>query len=230
MGSGDERQLAQVVGEVTAAADYDLEELTVRAAGRRRVVRVVIDADGGVTLDAAAQISRAISERLDASGDDDPTGTSPYTLEVTSPGIGRPLTLPRHFRRARTRLVVLVKTDGKEVTGHVLGVTDTGIELVLSGRKGVSQVQVPFDEIDRARVEVEFSRPPAAVLALLGVADDPAAEIGDEENDDGVEEDDDDDDHDDQDDDYSGDDDDTEDDDDEDNVASGSSNPGSVTG
>lgn len=171
MGSGDERRLAEVVAEVTAAAGYDLEELTVRAAGRRRVVRVVVDADGGVTLDAAAEISRAISERLDASGDEDPTGSAPYTLEVTSPGIGRPLTLPRHFRRARTRLVVLLKTDGKELTGHVLGVSDTGVELVLSGRKGVSQVQVPFDDIDRARVEVEFSRPPAAVLALLGVED-----------------------------------------------------------
>lgn len=169
MGSGDESRLREVVAEVTAAAGYDLEELVVRAAGRRRVVRVVIDRDGGVNLDAAAEISRAISGRLDDTGDDDPAGTLPYTLEVTSPGIGRPLTLPRHFRRARTRLIVLTRTDGTDLTGHVLGVSDAGVDLVLSGRKGVSQVQVPFDEIDRARVEVEFSRPSAAVLALLGV-------------------------------------------------------------
>jgi ribosome maturation factor RimP len=199
MGSGDERRLQQVVAEVTAAAGYDLEELTVRAAGRRRVVRVVIDADAGVTLDAAAEISRAISERLDAAGEDDPTGTAPYTLEVTSPGIGRPLTLPRHFRRARTRLVVLVTADGKQVTGHVAGVSDSAVELVLSGRKGVSQVQVPFADIERARVEVEFSRPPAAVLALLGVDqradgddhddldDDEPDDEDDQENEDGQE-------------------------------------------
>jgi len=174
MGSGDESRLQEVVSKVTTAAGYDLEELVVRAAGRRRVVRVIIDRDGGVTLDAAAEISRAISERLDSTDGDDPTGNAPYTLEVTSPGVGRPLTLPRHFRRARTRLVVLTRTNGEDMTGHVLGVSDSGVQLVLSGRKGVSEVEVPFAEIERARVEVEFSRPPAAVLAVLGV--DPAAE------------------------------------------------------
>jgi ribosome maturation factor RimP len=181
MGSGDEDRLEQVVSEVTTAAGYDLEELVVRAAGRRRVVRVIIDRDGGVTLDAAAEISRAISQRLDETGDDDPTGTAPYTLEVTSPGIGRPLTLPRHFRRARTRLVLITTTAGKDVTGHVLGINDTGVQLVLSGGAGrggqkeaITQIDVPFADIDRARVEVEFSRPPAAVLAMLGV--DPTAE------------------------------------------------------
>src|SRR6478672_4658240 len=174
MGSGDERRLREIVTEVTAQAGYDLEELAVRSAGRRSVVRVVIDGDAGVTLDAAAEVSRAISARLDDSGDDDPTGNTPYTLEVTSPGIGRPLTLPRHFRRARTRLVSLVTNDGRALTGHVLGITDDAVQLVLSGRKGVSQVEVPFGEVARAKVEVEFSPPSAAVLAVLGV--DPALE------------------------------------------------------
>ena len=169
MGSGDERRLREVVTEVTAQAGYDLEELAIRSAGRRSVVRVVIDADAGVTLDAAADVSRAISQRLDESGADDPTGSAPYTLEVTSPGIGRPMTLPRHFRRARTRLVSLVTADGRAVTGHVLGVTDDAVQLVLSGRKGISQVEVPFADIARAKVEVEFSPPSAAVLAVLGV-------------------------------------------------------------
>ena len=195
MGSGDESRLQQVVSEVTTAAGYDLEELVVRAAGRRRVVRVIIDRDGGVTLDAAAEISRAISERLDDTGDDDPTGNAPYTLEVTSPGVGRPLTLPRHFRRARTRLVVLTTKDGKDVTGHVLGITTGGVTLVLSGRKGISQVEIAYPDIDRAKVEVEFSPPSAAVLALLGVDADPepdeidADDEGDEEE--GADEDDD---------------------------------------
>ena len=182
MGSGDERRLREVVTEVTAQAGYDLEELAVRSAGRRRVVRVVIDGDSGVTLDAAAEVSRAISQRLDESGPDDPTGSTPYTLEVTSPGVGRPLTLPRHFRRARTRLVVVRAADGATTTGHVLGVTDTAVTLVLSGRTGVSQVEVPFAEIDHAKVEVEFHPAPAAVLALLGV--EPAAEPDDVEPDD----------------------------------------------
>jgi ribosome maturation factor RimP len=169
MGSGDERRLREVVTEVAAQAGYDLEELAIRSAGRRSVVRVVIDADTGVSLDAAAEVSRAISQRLDDSGAEDPAGSAPYTLEVTSPGIGRPLTAPRHFRRARTRLVSLVTADGRTVTGHVFGVTDDAVQLVLSGRKGVSQVEVPFADIARAKVEVEFSPPPAAVLAVLGV-------------------------------------------------------------
>lgn len=189
MGSGDERQLHEVVNEVVIAAGFDLEELAVRAAGRRRIVRVVIDGDDGVTLDAAADVSRAISERLDAAGEADPTGSAPYTLEVTSPGVGRPLTLPRHFRRARTRLVSISTADGKETAGHVLGVDETAVTLVLSGRKGVSRISVPLADIVRARVEVEFSPPSAAVLDLLGVR--PPAEPdadGTDEPDDGLDE------------------------------------------
>lgn len=192
MGSGDEARLQEVVTEVTAAAGYDLEELVVRSAGRRRVVRVVIDRDSGVSLDAAADISRAISERLDEAGDLDPTGGAPYTLEVTSPGIGRPLTLPRHFRRARTRLVALVTTDGKSITGHVLAVTEDAVRLIVPGRKGVGtgikELDVPFADIERAKVEVEFNHPPAAVLALLGVQPpaepEPDAELDEELDDD----------------------------------------------
>ena len=199
MGNGDERRLRDVVAEVATAAGYDLEELVVRSAGRRRVVRVVIDSDHGVSLDEAAAISRTISERLDESGDQDPAGSEPYTLEVTSPGIGRPLTLPRHFRRARTRVVALVTTDGKTITGHVLAVTDTAVRLIVPGRKGVGtgikEVDVPLADIDRAKVEVEFNHPPAAVLARLGVSapeepddepavDEPAVDEFDDDDDD----------------------------------------------
>jgi ribosome maturation factor RimP len=169
MGSSDEHRLREIVGQLTTEAGYDLEELAVRSAGRRRVVRVVIDADVGVTLDAAAELSRSISARLDDTGDDDPAGSAPYTLEVTSPGIGRPLTLPRHFRRARTRLVALVTTDGRSITGHVAGTTDDAVQLVLSGRKGLTEEQVPFADIARAKVEVEFSPPSAALRDRLGI-------------------------------------------------------------
>ena len=180
MGSGDEHRLREIVGQLTTEAGYDLEELAVRSAGRRRVVRVVIDADGGVTLDAAAELSRAISERLDAIGDDDPAGSAPYTLEVTSPGIGRPLTLPRHFRRARTRLVALVTTDGRSITGHVAGTTDDAVQLVLSGRKGLTEEQVLFADIARAKVEVEFSPPSAALRVRLGIAPPPEPDADDD--------------------------------------------------
>src|SRR3954468_23916120 len=94
-------RLRELVDSVVSRAGYDLEELTVVAAGRRRLLRVVVDSDVGVDLDEAAGVSRDISAALDELADaTDPMGAAPYTLEVTSPGIGRPLTQPRHFRRA----------------------------------------------------------------------------------------------------------------------------------
>ena len=169
MGTGDEGRLRAVITEVVIAAGYDVEDIAVRSAGRRRVVKVIIDADNGVTLDAAADVSRAISAELDDAGESDPTGVAPYTLEVTSPGVGRPLTAPRHFRRARTRLVALTTSDGQQLVGHVLASDDTTVTLVLSGRRGISQQRVPLADIATARVDVEFSPPSTAVLDLLGV-------------------------------------------------------------
>jgi len=180
MGSSGERRLRAVVEQITARAGFDLEELTVQAAGRRRIVRVVIDGDDGVSLDDAANVSRAISEALDAD-QDDPMGSAPYALEVTSLGIGRPLTLPRHFRRARTRLLAITTTDGLALTGHLLEATDTGVVL-LTGKSGTDRVDVPFDTIAKAKVEVEFGRPSATVRELLGITE---ADVTDDLDEDG---------------------------------------------
>jgi len=185
MGSSDERRLRAVVEQITAEAGFDLEDLTVQAAGRRRIVRVVIDADDGVSLDDAAAVSRAISEALDAD-EDDPMGSAPYALEVTSPGIGRPLTLSRHFRRARARLVAITTTDGRAITGHLLEATDIGLVL-LTGKSGTERVDVAFDTIAKAKVEVEFSPPPAAVRELLGT-EDLTADIDEPDENDGLDE------------------------------------------
>ena len=164
--SSGEHGWREVAQRVAGEAGYDLEDFAVVAAGRRRVVRVVVDSDDGVALDAAAEISRALSAAFDeldaAQGDTEP----PYTLEVTSPGIGRPLTEPRHFRRARGRLLAVTLTDGTSVQARVLGTTDTGVD-VLGGRTGTEPAHLPFDRIGRAKVEVEFSPPSAAVTALL---------------------------------------------------------------
>ena len=90
---------------VVGAAGYDLEELVVTPAGRRSVVRVVVDRDSGVTLDDIAEVSRAVSAVLDENDGD--LGRAPYVLEVTSPGVDRPLTEPRHWRRNTGRLVTV---------------------------------------------------------------------------------------------------------------------------
>jgi len=101
-GALDEKAVAKAIEPVVLGHDVDLEDVTLKAAGRRTVVTVVVDADGGVDLDRVADISRSISDVLDA---DPELLPGAFVLEVTSPGVDRPLTLPQHWRRARTRLV-----------------------------------------------------------------------------------------------------------------------------
>jgi ribosome maturation factor RimP len=163
---------ARLVGwiePVVGAAGYDLEELVVTPAGRRSVVRVVVDREGGVTLDDIAEISRTVSEVLDAN--DDGMGRTPYVLEVSSPGVDRPLTEPRHWRRNTGRLVtVAVGPAGltTEVTGRVTAVDDAGVTLAVEaqGKPGAKKRpptprQVPWAELGNGRVQVEFGRPGA---------------------------------------------------------------------
>jgi ribosome maturation factor RimP len=165
MASADERWRDEAERVVTAAG-FDLEDFSVVSAGRRRLVRVVVDSDSGVGLDVAAELSRALSAAYDDL-DEAQGGTAPaYTLEVTSPGIGRPLTAPRHFQRARGRLVSLTRADGRAEQVRVLGVTDDGVD-VLTGPAGTTRGHIAFDDISKAKVEVEFAAPPAAVTALL---------------------------------------------------------------
>src|SRR6202035_2080698 len=99
----DADRLTRLLEPVVHALDLDLESVRVSAAGRRRLRRVVVDADGGVSLDTIALASRELSARLDKAIE---MGELPYTLEVSSPGVDRPLTEPRHWRRAVGRLVV----------------------------------------------------------------------------------------------------------------------------
>jgi ribosome maturation factor RimP len=148
-----------VVAPVVAAAGYDLEELTVSRAGRRYLVRLIVDTDGGVSLDAIAEISRAVSAALDgaeAAGGELVAGE--YQLEVSSPGVDRPLTQPRHWRRNRGRLVK-VAVGGRQVTARVLDADETGVTLDLEP----AARHLPYPELGTGRVQVEFSRLDEAV-------------------------------------------------------------------
>src|SRR3954454_6349150 len=131
---------------VVTAAGFDLEDVAVTAAGRRSVIRVIVDRDGGVDMDAIAAVSRVVSDALDNS---DATGDSPYTLEVTSPGVDRPLTEPRHWRRAAGRLVV-----AGDISGRVVGADDAGVTLLVDGAERV----VPFSDLAPGKVQIEFDR------------------------------------------------------------------------
>ncbi|SFL84242.1 ribosome maturation factor RimP [Geodermatophilus ruber] len=173
-------RLAEWIAPVVEAAGYDLEELVVTPAGRRSVVRVVVDRDSGVTLDDIAEVSHAVSAALDANDGD--FGAAPYVLEVTSPGVDRPLTEPRHWRRNTGRLVAvgIGPADGVEqVIARVTTVDDDGVTLAVeaTGKPGAkkrppTQRQVPWQELGSGRVQVEFGRPGPGTDTQADPADD----------------------------------------------------------
>ena len=144
--------LQQVIEPVVAAEGLDLESLDLSQAGRRSRLRIVVDADGGVDLDRCAEASRLISRALDES---DVMGEAPYTLEVSSPGVARPLTLPRHWRRAAGRLVRVTMQDGDGVTGRVVSAGEQSVVLDVDGS---GEREVAYRDVRKAKVQVEFRR------------------------------------------------------------------------
>ncbi|CAM2941688.1 ribosome maturation factor RimP [Saccharomonospora xinjiangensis] len=153
-------RLEPLVAEAVAAAGFDLDALDVNKAGRRKLVKVVIDSDDGVELDQVAEISRAVSAVLDRH---EHVIEGAYTLEVTSPGLDRPLTKPRHWRRARFRLVKITPHEGPDFVGRV-GVEGEESVRVLVG--GVIR-DVRYADVRKAVIEVEFKQPPSEELKLL---------------------------------------------------------------
>src|ERR1700685_2525755 len=125
-GSLDTDRIAEVIRPVVAAAGMDLESVRVTAAGRRRLLRVVVDSDRGVSLDDAATVSRELSAALDTVA---VMGDFPYTLEVSPPGEDRPLTEATHWQRAASRLVRVTVADEGVVSGRVLSADAEGVTL-----------------------------------------------------------------------------------------------------
>ena len=148
----DEGRIADVIGPVIAAAGMDLESVRVSAAGRRRLLRVVVDSDRGVSLDDAATISRKLSAALDAAP---VMGDFPYTLEVSSPGVGRPLTDPRHWRRAVGRLVQVTAADAGSISGRVLAADADGVTLDVAG----DHRRFGYAALGAGAIQVEFGHP-----------------------------------------------------------------------
>ncbi|MGW3624843.1 ribosome maturation factor RimP [Streptomyces sp. NPDC000880] len=157
MSTTQSERLRGLLEPLVSAADLDLEEIEVSRAGRRRVLRIVVDSDEGATLDACAELSRAISEKLDET---DAMGEDEYVLEVSSPGADRPLTEHRHYVRAVGRLARLQLHEGGEMVARILAVDDEGLDLQVPGVKGRKPTarRIAFAEIAKARVELEFNR------------------------------------------------------------------------
>ncbi|HJE61637.1 MAG TPA: ribosome maturation factor RimP [Nocardiopsis listeri] len=146
-----EERIAELLEPVLAKAGLDLEAVELTPAGKRRVLRVVVDSDDGVDLDMVGEVSQDVNEALDAS---DVMGETPYVLEVTSPGVDRPLTMPRHWRRSRGRLVKVNLVEGGDLTGRVTESDDQGVTLDVKGRSRT----LAYDKIAKAKVQVEFRR------------------------------------------------------------------------
>ncbi|MFG2568635.1 ribosome maturation factor RimP [Streptomyces sp. NPDC048567] len=157
MSTTQSERLRGLVEPLVSAEQLELEEIEVSRAGRRRVLRIVVDSDEGVELDTCAELSRAISVKLDET---DVMGEDEYVLEVSSPGADRPLSEHRHYVRATGRLARLNLSDGGELVARILAVDEDGLDLEVPGVKGRKPTarRIAFDEIAKARVELEFNR------------------------------------------------------------------------
>ena len=155
-----EQQLVVLVEPILEETGLELDGLEVIPIGKRRLLRITVDGDGpygrGPLLDDISTASARISAALDASN---AVGNTPYTLEVTSRGVGKPLTEAKHYRRNRGRLVHLILVEG-ECTGRIVRVTDTGVELDVDG----AEREVPFEQVRKAQVQVELNPPKEVAL------------------------------------------------------------------
>ena len=154
----NESQIAGVLTPILARFGLELEAVEIIPAGKRRLLRVVVDGEGpqgtGPLLDDIADASKAASEALDKA---DVTGAAPYTLEVTSRGVSRPLELPRHWRRNTGRLVAVRVCEGDTITGRIVSSSEDGARLDVDG----DTREIRFGDVDRALVQVELNRPRA---------------------------------------------------------------------
>lgn len=150
-------RLRGLLEPLVAAKGLDLEEIELSKAGKRRMLRIVVDSDEGVELDVCAELSREVSDLLDES---DVMGEDEYVLEVSSPGADRPLSEHRHYVRATGRLVKFQTAEGGELIARILEVDDEGMDLEVPGVKGrkATARRIAFTDIAKARVEIEFNR------------------------------------------------------------------------
>ncbi|MEU9960819.1 ribosome maturation factor RimP [Streptomyces sp. NPDC050982] len=157
MSTTQSERLRELLEPLVSSQGLDLEEIEVDSVGRKRVLRVVVDSDEGADLDAIADVSRALSAKLDET---DAMGQGEYTLEVGTPGAERELREHRHYVRATDRLVRFQLTSGDELVARILTVDEDGIDLEVPGVKGrkATARRIAFADIDRARVQVEFNR------------------------------------------------------------------------
>lgn len=148
-------QISEHITPALHEAGYFLEDVNLVSPGQHRIVTVIVDGESALNLDQVTVASKLVSELLDEATF---MGETPFTLEVTSPGIDRPLTLPRHFAKNIDRLLKVTKSDGVVITGRILSNTDSDVTLSVTEKKDVKEVVISLGDIKRAQVEIEFNR------------------------------------------------------------------------
>jgi ribosome maturation factor RimP len=148
-------QISELITPALQQAGYFLEDVNLVTPGQHRIVTIIVDGERALNLDQVTVATKMISELLDEAQF---MGETPFTLEVTSPGVDRPLTQPRHFSKNTDRLLKVVKTDGEVVTGRISSNTENDVTLLVTEKKESKDVVLKFSEIKRATVEIEFNR------------------------------------------------------------------------
>lgn len=159
-------QVTELLSDEFARAGYEIDDVLIDARTKPPRIRIIADGDTSLDLEAVAELSRSASELLDSLD----TGQTPYTLEVSSPGVDRPLTEEKHFRRARGRRVEVSLNDGTELTGRLGGTADGEVEVVVRRGRDWEIRRLSLTDIGKAVVQVEFSSPSVQELELAGCA------------------------------------------------------------
>ena len=140
-------QIFELVAPLVEKAGLVLEDVQVQTPGKNRFVTIMVDSETGLNLDQVTDISRLVGETMDKAPF---MGDTPYTLEVTTPGVDRPLTAPRHFKKNVDRLVKITKNDGTQVKGRISSADENSVTL--------DNASINYSEIKRAIIEIEFNR------------------------------------------------------------------------
>jgi ribosome maturation factor RimP len=144
---GKKEEISAAITPALSNLGFYLEDVVITTAGRRSMITVIVDGDTHLSLDQVTQVTKAIGEIIESIQS---LGQSPFTLEVTSPGLDRPLTKPRHWRKNINRLVKVVLLDGKEIKGRVRDSTQISAT--------IDEQVINLSEIKRATLEIEFKQ------------------------------------------------------------------------
>ncbi len=153
------RQKVQyLAAQVAEDEGFELVSVEFQPSGRRSLVRIVIDKEGGVKISDCERMSRSLEALLDV---EDPIKTS-YTLEVSSPGLDRPLASLKDFQKHIGRLARVITSEKMDnatfFVGRIMDVGETWVRLQLEKKGEKRDIFIPLDRISRARLEIEFTK------------------------------------------------------------------------